>query len=192
MWDDVKGLISKAAPVVGLALGGPAGAGIGGMISSVLGVENNAASVFEALQDPAALLKIKQLETSHKEKILAMHLAAETKQISEVNATMRAEAAASDPYVRRWRPTWGYVTAGSWAMQSLAIFCVCMAAIFSDDAAKASALFNGAATLAGALTAQWSVALAVLGVNVYKRSDDKAVAAGKQPTGLLGIFSNKK
>lgn len=192
MWDEVKDIIAKAAPVVGFALGGPAGSTVGGMVASTLGVKNNHHDILEALQNPENVAKLKQLEASHKERILAMHLEAETKQISEVNATMRAEAKADDPYVRRWRPTWGYVTAGAWAMQTIAIFIVCCTAAYTDNAEKAAALFTGAATLVGALTAQWGIALTVLGVNVYKRSDDKAVAAGKQPTGLLGIFNRHK
>ena len=69
--------------------------------------------------------------------------------------------------MRRWRPIWGYVTAGP------------------------NALLAGAAGLLGALAVQWSVALAVLGVNVAKRSEDKATQAGQTPApGILGAIVN--
>ena len=40
-WDGVKNLISSAAPMLGTALGGPAGAAVGGLIAKALGVEES-------------------------------------------------------------------------------------------------------------------------------------------------------
>ena len=51
---------------------------------------------------------------------------------------------------------------------------------------------GGGGEFLGALTVQWSVALAVLGVNVSKRSQDKATHAGQAPTpGILGAVVNR-
>lgn len=112
----------------------------------------------------------------------------ETRRLEVVAATMRAEALSCDPYVRRWRPTWGYVTAATWAVQAVAITgCLIggVAATLNGEVAAVTALLNGAAQLAGALTIQWGIALTVLGVAVHKRSTDKQTATGIAPAGLM-------
>jgi len=43
-----------------------------------------------------------------------------------------------------------------------------------------------------ALTPMWGIALAVLGVNVHKRSQDKQVAAGQAPSGILNAIMRTK
>ena len=50
-------------------------------------------------------------------------LSAETDQtwLEQVNRTIRAEAQSDDPYVRRMRPTFGYIMALTWAAQMGAI-----------------------------------------------------------------------
>jgi len=78
-WDDIKQLIGSSAPLIGGLIGGPAGAGIGTLISSTLGVDNSAEAIHKELtNNPEALLKIKSLEFSHKEKLEAMYLEADT------------------------------------------------------------------------------------------------------------------
>ena len=43
-----------------------------------------------------------------------------------------------------------------------------------------------------ALTPMWGVALSVLGINIVKRSQDKAVAAGAgRPLGLIGALAQR-
>ena len=60
-WDGVKNLISSAAPMLGTALGGPAGAAVGGLIAKALGVEESPEAIeAELRRDPAALLKLNQ------------------------------------------------------------------------------------------------------------------------------------
>ena len=65
MWDKIKELIGDSAPVVGGLLGGPAGAAVGGLISKALGVENNASAIeAELVNNPEALVKLRELEMS--------------------------------------------------------------------------------------------------------------------------------
>lgn len=74
-WDDIKGYVSKAAPLIGLIAGGPAGSTVGTMIASALGVENTPDAVEAALKnDPDALVKLKELELTHKTKFEEMAL----------------------------------------------------------------------------------------------------------------------
>ena len=116
--------------------------------------------------------------------IVIAELESEARKLESVNETMRAEMSSGDKYVRRWRPTWGYVTAIAWVMQSLAVAGAVAGAVFatqSGESEAARALLTGAADLLAALTAQWGIALTVLGVNVTSRSRDKQVAAGQSP-----------
>ena len=84
--------------------------------------------------------------------------------IREVNATARVEAQSDDGYVRRMRPTFGYIMAFTWALQMVAIAWT----IFMKPEAAGSVV--GAL---GELTVMWSVGLSVLGVYVYRRSKEK-------------------
>ena len=97
-----------------------------------------------------------------------------------MNATARIEAQSEDPYVRRMRPTFGYVMALTWAVQMAAVAWAIVTAP-KDAAEVVEAL--------GALSLMWSVGLSVLGVYVYKRSSDKALAAGTAPEGALPILA---
>lgn len=62
-WSDVAEAVGKAAPLVGSALGGPAGASIGAMVASALDVDATPGAVAAAIKsDPQAAVKIKEME----------------------------------------------------------------------------------------------------------------------------------
>ena len=84
--------------------------------------------------------------------------------LSEINQTIRAEVASSDKYVRRMRPTFGYLMALTWAAQMFGI-----AYIIIFDTERAGIVMAAM----GSLSAIWGVGLSVLGIYVYRRSDDK-------------------
>ena len=90
--------------------------------------------------------------------------------IEQVNASLRAEIASDDKYVRRMRPTFGYLMAVTWAAQMLAI-----AYVIVFETAQAGVVMSAMASL----SAIWAVGLSVLGIYVYKRSEDKR-GAGKE------------
>jgi hypothetical protein len=111
--------------------------------------------------------------------VLVAQLDADCKQLESVNATMRAEAASADPYVRRARPTFMYAMALTWTLQMLGITLVIVI-----QPAYAAALLQAAAEM----TTLWGIALTVVGVAVKARSDDKARALGQDvPTALQSI-----
>lgn len=85
-------------------------------------------------------------------------------QIEQINTSLRAEIASNDVYVRRMRPTFGYVIAFTWACQMLAV-----AAIIVDNPDKAGTVMNAMSNL----DTIWTVGLSVLGIYVYKRSNEK-------------------
>lgn len=69
-WDKVSKIVSKAAPLVGTLIGGPAGGTIGALVASTLGTEPTEESILKELQmNPDALLKVKELEIRNKEKL---------------------------------------------------------------------------------------------------------------------------
>ncbi|QXO19211.1 3TM-type holin [Vibrio ostreae] len=184
MWDKVKSLIGSAAPMVGTLLGGPAGGAVGSMVASALGVDNTPEAIEQALvNNPDALLAIKQLESDERIKLreLALqHAELESGErklaISQQASVTQAEYANCDPFVRRWRPMWGYTLCFSWALMFLGLF-----AVMVLEPAETANVINAIV----ALTPLISVALAVLGINIHKRSLDKQVAAGQAPTGML-------
>ncbi len=85
--------------------------------------------------------------------------------IAQINESLRAEIASEDIYVRRMRPTFGYIIAATWAAQMLAV-----AFVILDHPEKAPVLLNAI----GSLDTIWTVGLSVLGIYVYRRSGEKS------------------
>lgn len=57
----------------------------------------------------------------HVEKMAELDSSEFQTMIEQVNASLRTEVASNDAYVRRMRPTFGYIMAFTWAAQMLAI-----------------------------------------------------------------------
>ena len=100
----------------------------------------------------------------HAEKIAEIEIKAQGQNLAEINKSLRSEIISDDPYIRRMRPTFGYVMAFTWAAQMCAVAYVL---VFETD--KSGAVLNAMASL----STMWAVGLSVLGVYVYKRSEDK-------------------
>lgn len=88
----------------------------------------------------------------------------ETRRLEAINATIRAEVASMDPYVRRWRPTFGYIGALSFGAMMLGL-----AYTIFDNPSEAAKV----ATAIGSMSGVWAPLMAVLGVAVWARSQDK-------------------
>lgn len=189
----IAGLISAAPALVGLFETGAAG-GDGGTAAKVARIASDVAQAvtgkrddgeaLKALEADPELLLAYQRQTAQRAISLYQE---ETKRLQSVNETIRAEAASSDPYVRRMRPTMGYALIFSWTMTMAAVVFVIV-----TDPGAASAVIVALADL----SIMWSVALSVLGLYVYKRSEDKkpAPSAGTGAgtgLGLLGRIAGK-
>ncbi|HGF7476871.1 TPA: 3TM-type holin [Vibrio mimicus] len=185
MWDKIKSLIGGTAPLVGSLIGGPAGGTVGVLIADALGVENTPDAIeAELLRNPDALLKIKQMEIDERIRLrelsyqqAEMESAERKLVITEQHKLMVAELNSDDAYVRRWRPTFGYAVCLAWT--SL-FFGIAGLMLFHPEFTEQA--FTGAAKL----TALFSVALTVLGLNIHKRSQDKQISAGITPAGVFG------
>lgn len=69
-WNMVKDMLGKSAPVIGTLLGGPAGGAMGTIISSALGVEDTPEAIERELKNnPEALVKVRELEVTHKTRL---------------------------------------------------------------------------------------------------------------------------
>ncbi|RAU23815.1 hypothetical protein CU669_01625 [Paramagnetospirillum kuznetsovii] len=136
-----------------------------GLAKAVTGTQTGADALAAVKADPALALQLQQAWMGHE---LAL-VQEESRQLAEINATMRVEALAEDAYVRRWRPTFGYAMAITWTATMASVSW----AIVAQPAQAPSiiaALVNTSPI--------WGIALAVLGVSVVKRSHDKALASG--------------
>jgi hypothetical protein len=129
--------------------------------------EATAQQAATALQaDPA---KLADYQRAVNEQAVAV-MAEETKRLQIVNETMRAEASSGDPFVRRMRPSWGYAMAFTWFAQMMAASYTIV-----TQPQRAADVLNGIAST----TALWGLGLAVLGVYVNGRTQEKG-AAGMQ------------
>ncbi len=103
----------------------------------------------------------------HLEKVQEIEANERQNSISQINESLRAEVASSDPYVRRMRPTFGYIIAVTWCAQMLGL-----AYVIVFETAQAALVIDAMEKL-GTI---WAVGLSVLGVYVYQRSSEKKSA----------------
>lgn len=182
-WKDLKGIVGKAAPVLGSLLGGPAGGTVGALVSSVLGVEDDPDEVQKALEaDPNLLLKLRETELEQQTQLKQMLVEAETQRLIQINETIRAELASGDKFKSYWRPLFGYIMALTWG----AIMLATTYQILFEPQNSANTI-----TALGQLSGLWGIGLAVLGINVWKRSDDKKMAFGQSPEGLVSALAKR-
>lgn len=185
-WKEIGQTVANSAPILGGLLGGPAGAVAGKLVAGIFGTDPEPEKVSAAIQnDPQAFLKLKQYEMQHKENLQRMEIEAEVKAIAETNATIRAEVASPDEYVRRMRPTFGYILCGTIAIEAL--LAVYVAAFQPSRLADLAVVFDALAT-------PQAVALAALGVYFKMRSNEKMANSPNAPgQGLLaGLFGGGK
>lgn len=128
--------------------------------------------------NPELQVKMQQMTND----LIIAEMQEETKRLQTVNATMQAEYASDDQYVKRWRPTMGYVLTFTWALVFVAI-----AYVIVFETGKAQLVIQAV----GQLTGMWSVALAVLGISVHSRSRDKQTRAGVKEPGILGAIAKR-
>lgn len=111
----------------------------------------------------------------HIERMAELESDERTAALREVNESLRVEVASGDAYVRRMRPTFGYVIAATWGLLMGAV-----AYTVVVDPGHAGAVVEAV----GSLSAIWTVGLSVLGIYVYKRSDEKR--SGGTPSSSAG------
>lgn len=88
----------------------------------------------------------------------------DSKRIEQINKSLRTEILSQDKYIRRMRPTFGYIMAISWFIQMTII----AISVITNPQISGEIISSFAE-----LSVMWSVGLSVLGVYVYKRSGEK-------------------
>lgn len=92
-WTDVGKLVGRSAPIVGALLGGPAGASVGSLVASALGVDSTPESVDAALgRDPEAFAKIAELQLNAKVQLQQLAVTAESNRLQADAMQYQAEA----------------------------------------------------------------------------------------------------
>lgn len=96
-WSDIGRIVGAAAPTVGTLLGGPAGAAVGALVSSALGVTNDPEVVNAALSaNPDALVKVQELQINAKVQLQQLAVTAENNRLQAEAAQYLTEAADRD------------------------------------------------------------------------------------------------
>jgi hypothetical protein len=98
-------------------VGGPAGASIGALVASALGVGSTPEAGMQSLTtDPTAAIKLREVEAKRQVDLQALlvdqskaEIAAQVQNAADVNATMRAEVAAEHWPSYSWRPFIGFM-----------------------------------------------------------------------------------
>lgn len=95
-WKEIgRSLISQGAPLLGGLLGGPAGAAAGKMVAGIFGVDpESPEEVMNAIQgDPEAMLKIRQFEQQHQQKLQELQLEETKAFLADIDSARQREAA---------------------------------------------------------------------------------------------------
>ena len=104
-WSDVGKTVAGIAPLVGTALGGPAGGLVGEMVARALGTDATPDAVTTAMAaDPASAAKILQLQVSHEEALTKMQLDYQTALVNAQGGVIKAEASSGSWMASNWRP----------------------------------------------------------------------------------------
>lgn len=142
---------------------------LGKVDNPVARTASDALNNFEAAMAGGAISSEQMAEANrHAERMAELRAKEYETAMAEINQSLRLEAQSTDPYVRRMRPTFGYLMAATWAAQ---MFGIAYIMIFRTESAPA--ILDGME----ALSTIWAVGLSVLGIYVYKRSEEKRVSS---------------
>lgn len=95
-WADVGKAVAKVAPVLGGILGGPPGVVVGAagaLLGSFLGVDSDPEAITKALADPETLVKLKQLESDERQRLLEWQTTQLNAELENVKSAREREVA---------------------------------------------------------------------------------------------------
>lgn len=176
-WTDVgKKAIGFGLPLLGTALGGPGGGAIGTLVASALGCDAEPQAVATAIDaDTAqAAIALRAVQENNRAELERLIITSETQIVLAVNKTMQVEAK-SKGLSAIWRPLWGIISAGAFALLIIGIIILAWKAIESKDI---NAL-NMIPLLVGACVGLFSIPGAILGVTAWHRGKMQRVQAGE-------------
>lgn len=118
---------------------------------------------------------IVQLET-HVQEVNLEYFREETERIESVNRTMRVEAKADDPWPRRWRPFWGFVSGGAFGF-IIVIVALCLGYVAFKDPVE---FIKNLPMIISALVMLFGIPGTILGVTAWHRGKMQRIEAGEQ------------
>lgn len=185
-WQDVAETVGKIAPVVGAALGGPAGGAVGALVSRALGVESSPEALAGVTANADQRIELQRIEQEHKREILSLTLNAQAKaeaeqtaQLQATQETMRAELQTQGIYKSGWRPMVGWVLAYAFAALATGLTWV----MISDPSQFPQIVDTAIALII--------VMGPVLGLNLRERTKSLQVRAGRRPTTFMDAIRRR-
>lgn len=130
-----------------------------------------------------------ELLAAYKSKLLDIELdfyREDTKRMEIVNATMRAEIAGTGAYKTGWRPAFGWVTAFSFGVVIISYMSILGYTVITSPS-DLSGVINALSVAIGSIVSLFTVALAVLGVSVWKRTDEKKLVMNDGQQGASSL-----
>ena len=171
------GALAQLAPALGGLLFGEKGEQVASIASNAIKAVTGKSSDEEAIEalkaNPQLVLEVERVVAAE---TIAVYQE-DTKRLQTINDTIRSEHSNSDWFVRRARPAFMWAMAGTWTIQSLAIAAAILWAVFVKPE-WGKEILEGIREIIDSLAAHWMYALAVTGVAVWARSEDKKTAAG--------------
>jgi hypothetical protein len=179
-WKDLAKIVAGAAPILGTLIGGPAGAAVGAIVASGLGVGNTPDEVSQALLiNPEASLRLKEIEATRQTELRTLlvqseanRLAADTATIQAVNVTMQLETKAEHWPTYSWRPFIGFCVGINTISASLIVMLVFVPVMFGVK--EAAAAMANLPMVLGSLAAISATVLPILGIASYFRGKAQA------------------
>ena len=192
-WKNIGAAVARGAPMLGTLLGGPAGGIIGAMVSSALGVPNNAIDVNKALEtNPEAFIILRRVEIENETRLreLSVDLAkteinADAENIKNINTTMQLEAGSERWPAYSWRPFIGFAVGFNLFCAGLLVLTVFIPIMFGNQQVGVAMSY-----LPGALAALAGInatALPILGIAAWHRGKMQADPAIPPPIQISKI-----
>jgi hypothetical protein len=178
-WDNLGNvLLKQGLPLLAGAINPAIGVAAKLLVGELGGDANDPDALAKLVgnADTDAINRLKELEARHKHQLEALAIENDTARLRAINKTMQIEARSNDAYVRRWRPTIGYVFGYQMFIAFNAI-----AYVIVFDPTHAEKVITAFGSLSMIITAE----MAVLGISVVQRSNDKKLAAGVPHTGMV-------
>jgi len=173
-----KEIINLGAPLLGTALGGPAGGAVGVLLANTFGVApDDPAAIARAIEaDPDAGAKVMELQFRHKERLEEIqleHAKVEVQRelgvVTQTNLTMRAEAQSEHWAQWMWRPTWGFVSAAAFLVVCVFVCILAYKAVIKADQNALTMI----PLMVAAFTTLFGIPGAILGITAWGRNKIK-------------------
>lgn len=173
----IRRLAGSGLPMLGQALAGPAGGVVANMIAGRLGLETEDPAMIEQAiaANPGRIADLQELQIEKRHELEIFAQQAATQAVSQVNETMRIEARAEDPWSRRWRPFWGFVSAVAFGVAILGVLVLAFSAAWSGEWGALGAI----PPIVNALMILFGIPGAILGITAHHRGRMQRVQAGE-------------